>query len=145
MSKSTCRKPSSRQRPPKPGARHAAGLTLTVVLVVGICAAVVLLRGGGWAGTDAPLASPTGPGGQSVATAITATASWQSLRGRWLRPDGGYLLDIRDVDASGKIEAVYRNPNPIHIAGPKPLAMARRSGFRGAGAPAIPEHVHAAL
>jgi hypothetical protein len=116
MSKSKRRKPSSRQRPTKPGARRAAVLTVTVVLVVGICAAVVLLRGGALGGTGSPLASPIVPGGQLAATAVTATASFQSLRGRWLRPDGGYILDIQDVDASGKIEAVYLNPRPIHVA-----------------------------
>jgi hypothetical protein len=87
MSKSKRRKPSSRQRPTKPGARRAAVLTVTVVLVVGICAAVVLLRGGALGGTGSPLASPTVPGGQLAATAVTATASFQSLRGRWLRPE----------------------------------------------------------
>jgi len=40
----------------------------------------------------------------------------QQLKGKWLRPDGGYILDIRDVDASGKMEAVYLNPRPIHVA-----------------------------
>ena len=116
MSKSKRRQPSSRQRPTRPGARRAAVLTVMVVLVVGICAAVVLLRGGALGGTGSPLASPTGPGGQSAATAVTATAGFGPLRGRWLRPDGGYMLDIRDVDASGKIEAVYLNPRPIHVA-----------------------------
>lgn len=37
--------------------------------------------------------------------------------GRWVRPDGGYVLEIRGVDAgSGKLEAVYLNPQPIHVA-----------------------------
>ena len=40
----------------------------------------------------------------------------QQLKGTWLRPDGGYMLDVRDVDTSGKMEAVYRNPRPIHVA-----------------------------
>jgi len=91
-------------------------LTVTVVLAVGICAAIVLLRGGGQAGTGSPLPSSSGLGGQSAATAVTVTAGFQPLRGRWLRPDGGYILDIRDVDASGKIDAVYLNPRPINVA-----------------------------
>ncbi len=36
--------------------------------------------------------------------------------GRWLRPDGGYILEIRDVDAGGKLDAAYLNPQPIHVA-----------------------------
>ena len=43
--------------------------------------------------------------------------SGRALRGRWLRPDGGgYILDIRDVDARGTIEAEYLNPQPIPVA-----------------------------
>ena len=40
-----------------------------------------------------------------------------SLTGRWLRPDGGYVLDVRA--AGGGVEATYLNPRPIHVAGPK--------------------------
>ena len=38
------------------------------------------------------------------------------LEGRWQRPDGGYIVEIRGVDSSGKIDAVYLNPTPINIA-----------------------------
>lgn len=41
---------------------------------------------------------------------------FQMLNGRWLRPDGGYILEIRSVDSGGKIDAVYLNPKPINIA-----------------------------
>jgi hypothetical protein len=43
-------------------------------------------------------------------------AAFDSLKGRWLRPDGGYVIDIRDVDASGKIDAGYFNPRPINVS-----------------------------
>ena len=116
MSKPKRRKQSSRQRPAKPGARRVSVLAVTVVLAVGIFVAVALLRRGALGGTGSPLPSPAAPGVQSAATAVTATAGFGPLRGRWLRPDGGYILDIRDVDASGKIDAVYLNPRPIHVA-----------------------------
>jgi hypothetical protein len=116
MSKPKRRKQSSRQRLAKPGARRVSALAVTVVLVVGIFVAVALLRRGALGGTGSPLPSLAVPGGQSVATAVTVTDSFRPLRGRWLRPDGGYVLDIRDVDASGKIDAVYLNPRPIHVA-----------------------------
>jgi hypothetical protein len=48
------------------------------------------------------------------------------LKGRWLRPDGGYILDMRSVEPSGKIDAVYLNPNPITIA----KAEATRDGSK---------------
>jgi len=116
MSKPKRRKPSSRHRPATPGARRVAVLTVTVVLAVGICAAVILLRGGARRGTSAPRPSLASAEAPSAAIAVPATVGFRPLRGRWLRPDGGYILDLRDVDASGKIEAVYLNPRPIHVA-----------------------------
>jgi hypothetical protein len=38
------------------------------------------------------------------------------LKGRWLRPDGGYVLTIKSVDANGKMDATYHNPNPISVS-----------------------------
>lgn len=35
------------------------------------------------------------------------------LLGRWVRPDGGYVIDIRAVDANGKLDASYANPRPL--------------------------------
>ena len=36
--------------------------------------------------------------------------------GRWLREDGGYILEIRDVASDGSLSAAYFNPNPIHVS-----------------------------
>jgi hypothetical protein len=44
------------------------------------------------------------------------TEVFETLMGRWLRLDGGYILEIRGVDPSGKIDALYLNPRPINIA-----------------------------
>jgi hypothetical protein len=38
------------------------------------------------------------------------------LTGRWLRPDGGYIIEILDVHDEGTLEAGYFNPNPINIS-----------------------------
>jgi hypothetical protein len=40
-------------------------------------------------------------------------AAFASLPGRWVRPDGGYVISIKSVDASGKLDASYANPNPL--------------------------------
>lgn len=40
----------------------------------------------------------------------------QILKGRWLRPDGGYVLEIQNVKPDGEMEAAYFNPRPIHVA-----------------------------
>ena len=90
MSKPKQKKQSRHQQSEKPRGRRRFIIAMTVVLVVGIAAAVTLLRGGG--------------------------GGFDTLNGRWLRLDGGYVLEIRAVDPSGKIDAVYLNPQPINIA-----------------------------
>ena len=41
---------------------------------------------------------------------------FQVLKGRWQRPDGGYVIEIKNIDRVGKMEAAYFNPRPIHVA-----------------------------
>lgn len=50
------------------------------------------------------------------ARAADSLAMFQKLQGRWQRSDGGYIIDIRGVDATGKLAAVYLNPRPINVA-----------------------------
>jgi hypothetical protein len=38
------------------------------------------------------------------------------LVGRWLRPDGGYVLDIRNISSGGRMQAAYFNPRPINVS-----------------------------
>lgn len=38
------------------------------------------------------------------------------LIGRWSRPDGGYIIEIRNIDSKGLADAVYFNPRPIHVS-----------------------------
>lgn len=40
----------------------------------------------------------------------------QSLHGRWRRPDGGYIIEISNIDEYGKIQAAYYNPRPINVS-----------------------------
>jgi hypothetical protein len=40
----------------------------------------------------------------------------QMLMGRWVRPDGGYVLDIREARRDGKLDASYYNPRPINVS-----------------------------
>ncbi|GAB4343866.1 MAG: hypothetical protein Kow0099_22710 [Candidatus Abyssubacteria bacterium] len=71
----------------------------------------------------------------ALGVVIAAAGAWWSLSrganvdieritGRWIRPDGGYVIEIRDVDESGKMDAAYYNPRSIHIA----KAQASREG-----------------
>ncbi len=38
------------------------------------------------------------------------------LAGKWERPDGGYVLEIKGIDASGKADVAYYNPDPINVS-----------------------------
>jgi hypothetical protein len=64
----------------------------------------------------------------------------QLLKGRWLRPDGGYVLEIQNVKPDGQMEAAYFNPRPIHVAiakmsqsgpGTKVFVELRDTGYPG--------------
>jgi len=38
------------------------------------------------------------------------------LVGRWLRPDGGYILQLSAPSPDGRLQAEYFNPRPINVA-----------------------------
>jgi hypothetical protein len=97
---------SGPNRQPRPtsertsGNRRAALIVVAVVLVLGVAGgAFFFLRGG-------------------------AGRGFAPLTGRWFRLDGGYVLEIRGVDAAGKMDASYLNPRPINVA----KAQAMRDG-----------------
>lgn len=54
------------------------------------------------------------PAAASLATA--ADSAFEKLEGRWRRPDGGYVLEIRKVQGAGAMEAAYLNPRPINVS-----------------------------
>ena len=37
------------------------------------------------------------------------------LEGKWVRPDGGYVLELRNVKKDGSLAAAYYNPRPIKV------------------------------
>ena len=45
-----------------------------------------------------------------------SASSFSILQGRWVRPDGGYVITINAVDAGGKLDASYVNPSPLPFA-----------------------------
>ncbi len=61
------------------------------------------------------------PGGapSSVAKAEPAAESvlveFEKLKGKWLRPDGGYVIEIKRLLPQNELEVAYLNPNPIHV------------------------------
>jgi len=83
----------------------------------------LLLAGCGDPGSKAPAnAGPTLGTTQAVVTGSAPTSTPAAVKGaklvgRWLRPDGGYILEVRSVDsASGRMDVGYLNPRPIHVA-----------------------------
>ena len=122
----------SRQRP-KPVQHHAAPKKSSwpVRAKTGLAAALLIVVGslGYWAWKPSQPAAPAessqtaaavvSPSPQSQTEATSSTQSQPSYRdlvGAWVRPDGGYILEIKSADdVSGKLEAGYFNPQPIHV------------------------------
>ena len=46
----------------------------------------------------------------------SADPGFIALQGRWVRPDGGYVITIKSVEVSGKLDAIYANPNLLPFA-----------------------------
>ncbi len=63
----------------------------------------ILLAALSWAGVPAA-AQPAAP----AASAAPQQAGLDILMGRWVRPDGGYVIDIRSVGAGGKLDLELR-------------------------------------
>jgi uncharacterized protein (DUF2147 family) len=76
------------------------------------------------AGTSAAPVHAQAPAAPPDTTAARSAAEFSSLVGRWVRPDGGYVVTIKRVSADGKLDASYANPNPL----PFSRAEAMRDG-----------------
>ena len=50
------------------------------------------------------------------APVATPNPAFEKLKGKWLRPDGGYIIEIRSVEPGGKMDAGYFNPRPINVS-----------------------------
>jgi hypothetical protein len=93
----------------------------TVVLAVAVVAAAGLWWSKGRKAQTQPVAasppaavSPTNP--PAPAPPATPSPAFEKLKGRWQRPDGGYIVEIRNVEPGGKLDASYFNPQSIHVA-----------------------------
>jgi hypothetical protein len=60
----------------------------------------------------------------SAKNVAQAKTSFQKLKGRWQRTDGGYIVEIKSVEPGGTMQAAYFNPRPIHVA----IAEASQTG-----------------
>ena len=64
------------------------------------------------------------PGVKPEVPPAVSESGFDTLTGLWVRTDGGYLIGIRGVDASGKLDAAYANPHHLPFA----KAEASRTG-----------------
>src|SRR6266481_9853625 len=108
--------PKSTAAPKSRGSRLRNGAL--VLLGVGL-----LLAFGFWEWkTNHPAAPPaTGASAQGTLTNLppaagAAQADFPKLNGRWQRPDGGYIIEVKSVREDGTMDAGYFNPKPIHVA-----------------------------
>ena len=90
------------------------------------------------AGIIGPAAVAHGPAAKGFRLA-QATPEFDVVKGRWVRPDGGYIIVIKGVDPSGRMDAAYFNPNPINVSKAEVSAQGRVLKvfleLRGAGYP----------
>ena len=92
--------------------RLFAVLCISVIVLVVLTGLIVPLTV--WAGDEKGSASKV------------AQAELNRMAGKWLRPDGGYVLELSDVKPEGKLKAAYFNPRPIHVAKAEWRSMAGR-------------------
>ena len=89
--------------------RKSILLVATAVAVVLAAAAYVY-----WGGR---MFSPPGQrAAGSPATAAMPKADLQRLIGDWVRPDGGYVIEISKNYPDGRVDAEYFNPRSIYVS-----------------------------
>jgi len=91
-------------------------LWIAILLAAGLISlgVWVFVPGTNTQGTSTPEADDqTAKSGNAAADKQQAFAN---LVGRWKRTDGGYVIDIRRIDADGNMEAGYFNPRPINVS-----------------------------
>jgi hypothetical protein len=66
--------------------------------------------------SPAPPPQAASPATQPAAPTAETKPDFSKLKGRWLRPDGGYVVEVKAVEEDGRMDAAYFNPRPIHVA-----------------------------
>jgi hypothetical protein len=82
---------------------------------VPVLLAAVFLAAFGIAGDLLPgVGGNAAEAGQPAAQSVVQPEA-QRLVGQWVRPDGGYVLEVREVAKDGTLKAAYFNPRPINV------------------------------
>jgi hypothetical protein len=80
----------------------AAGILAGLAVAVALAGIYLVLSRQG------PESGETDPAGR--------TNDFQVLVGRWVRPDGGYVISVNSVAPDGRVDAGYFNPRPINVS-----------------------------
>ncbi len=108
MAKLTSGKPVNITTPPRRKLRRAFILTGVSALIVVLVLYTMFRQDPTNVSTDpATTAKPDTPS--------TKAPEINRLVGRWMRPDGGYILEIRSASPDGKLDVGYFNPKAIHV------------------------------
>jgi len=91
--------------------RFARGITVLLTVGVITAAAFFLLHG-----KQTGAQSPSPPVTKESSATPETKVGFDRLKGRWLRPDGGYVIEIREIDNRGKMVVAYFNPRPINVS-----------------------------
>jgi len=108
MSKQKHKRPGG-QKPSLPAPRPKRVFWIVGGAIALLAAAVIVI------GVFRPPSTPSTPAPAASAPKVEEVGA-ERLVGRWLRPDGGYVLEIRRAQSDGRLEAAYLNPRPIHVA-----------------------------
>ena len=98
------------------------GIRRALVAVIVLLAVVIVVPlGFGWWQAEHADTRPPAPSTPATATRppapMAATAPGvQKLKGKWLRPDGGYVVEVRSVEDGGTMDVAYFNPRPINVS-----------------------------
>src|SRR5262245_17152977 len=89
---------------PKPGARDV--VFIVSAAVIGLVGGIALWK------INHPAPKSAAPLAQVNSTSPPADAGdhaseFQKLKGKWVRPDGGYVIEVRSVEQSGRVDASY--------------------------------------
>jgi len=93
----------------QPDLRHAMRATrLAIRLATSLTLALAMIG---------PLAAQgTAPAPTSAPATTGRPVTLDALKGTWVRPDGGYLIVIRNIGPEGQLDAMYFNPKTLPFA-----------------------------